>query len=140
MPYRISLTTRNAATNSIVNLFTSGSKIRIYGTTTQPATPETAVPGGSVLLAEIAFAATPFPTATTGTTTDNSLPLTTTIAASGTAAWFRFINGASAALGDVTITTIAVGTGDMLFDNTNFVVGGTVNITDLSITVPMQDT
>jgi hypothetical protein len=137
MPFRISLTERNAGVNGLTGLFTSGSKINIYGTSSQPATPETAVPGPSVLLAQIPFSSTAFITATTGTGIATGLPLTSTVLNSGTAAWFRFINGSSAALGDGTITTTAVGTGDMLFDNTTFVSGGVVNMTDLSITIPM---
>jgi hypothetical protein len=138
MPFRISLTERNAGVNGLTGLFTSGSDINIYSNaTSQPATPETAVPGGSVLLAQIPFSSTAFQTATTGTGIATGLPLSSTVLNSGTAAWFRFVNGSDAALGDGTITTTAVGTGDMLFDNTTFVSGGVVNMTDLSITIPM---
>jgi hypothetical protein len=139
MAYRISLTERNAGVNGITGLFNSGSDILIYSNATSPpaSTPETALPGGSVLLARVPFSSTPFITATTGTGVATGLPLQTTILNSGTAAWFKFVNGSDVALGDGVITTVAVGTGDMLFDNTTFVSGGIVSITDLSISIPM---
>ena len=144
MPYRISLTERNAGVNGLTSLFNKGanpnnSKINIYSNaTSQPATPETAVPGGSVLLASIPFSSTAFQTATTGTGVATGLPLSSTVLNSGTAAWFRFVDGQAspAALGDGSIT-INGGGGDMTFDNITFVSGGTVQMSDLSITVPM---
>jgi hypothetical protein len=141
MAYEISLASRNAAVNALTALYTTTSKIRVYSNaTSKPATPETAVPGGSITLVDVNFAATAFPSASAGSATATGLPgtpLTATIATSGTAGWFRTFNGAGTALGQGTITTTAVGTGDMLFDSTSFVAGGIVNITDFTITVPM---
>ena len=144
MAYRISLTERNAGVNGLTALFNKGAnpnnaKIRIYSNaTSQPATPETAVPGGSVILSDIPFSSTAFSTATTGTGIATGLPLSSTVINSGTAGWFRFFDGAAspAALGDGTVTLTGSG-GDMTFDNVTFVSGGVVNITNLTLTIPM---
>lgn len=144
MAYRISLTSRNAGVDGLTSLFNKGAlpsnaKISIYGTTTQPATPETAVPGGSVLLADVSFSSSAFLASVGGTGVASGLPMEGTVLNTGTAAWFRFYNGAAspAALGDGNITTVASGTGDMLFDNISFVSGGIVRMTALSISIPM---
>lgn len=144
MSYRIALTERNGGVNGITALFNKGgnpsnSTINIYSSaTSQPATPETAVPGGSVLLSQVPFSSTAFQTATTGTGIATGLPLTASVVNSGTAGWFRFFTGASTplALGDGTITLTAA-SGDMTFNNVTFVSGGTVSISALSISIPM---
>ncbi len=144
MAYRISLTERNAAVDGLTALFNKGanpsnSTINIYSTaTSQPATPETAVPGGSVLLAQIPFSSTAFAASAGGTGIANALPIQSSVVNSGTAGWFRFFTGAGtpASLGDGTVT-LNGGGGDMTFDNITFVSGGTVSISNLSISVPM---
>jgi hypothetical protein len=144
MAYRISLTERDAAVNALTGLFNKGanpsnSTINIYSNaSSQPATPETAVPGGSVLLAQIPFSSTAFAASNGGTGLANALPLQSSVVNSGVAGWFRFYTGAGtpAPLGDGTVT-VNGGGGDMTFDNINFVSGGTVSISALSISVPM---
>lgn len=144
MPYRIALVQRNSAVTAVTALFNKGANpsnttIRIYSNaTSQPASPEVAPAGGSVILSEIPFAATAFNAVVTGTGTAAGLPLQAPVLNSGTAGWFRFYTGAStpAALGDGTIT-VNGGGGNMTFDNINFVSGGTVSISGLSITIPM---
>lgn len=145
MPYRISLTERNAGTDGLTSLFNKGAlpsnaKTVIYSNaTSQPATPETAVPGGSVILTELSFSSSAFFASVGGTGVASGLPIAGPVLNSGTAAWFRFYNGAAspAALGDGSITTVASGTGDMLFDSITFVSGGIARITSLSLTIPM---
>jgi hypothetical protein len=144
MAYKIALTQRNAAVLAVTNLFDKGARpavstLRIYSNaTSQPSSPESAVPGGSVLLAQVPLAVDAFADPVTGTGVANSLPLQTPVINSGTAAWFRFYTGEAspAALSDGTVT-VTGGGGDMTFDNVTFVSGGTVSIAGLSITIPM---
>jgi hypothetical protein len=144
MPYRISLTERGAAVSALTGLFNKGanpgpSTINIYSNaTTQPATPETAIPGGSVLLSQIPFSGTAFLAQVNGTATASGLPLQAPVINSGVAEWFLFADGAASPnpLGNGTVSLTGSG-GDMTFDNTTFVSGGIVSITNLSITVPM---
>lgn len=143
MPYRISLTERNAAVNGLTGLFNKGgnpsnSTINIYGSSSQPATPETAVPSSGVLLVKIPFSSSAFANSVGGTGIANALPLQATIINSGTAEWFRFFTGEStpSSLGDGSITISGSG-GDMTFNSIDFISGGTVSISNLSISIPM---
>jgi hypothetical protein len=145
MAYRISFIERNAALNGAGAQFNQGgnpavSSINIYSTaTSQPATPETGVPGGSVLLVNVPFNATAFNSAVSGVMTANALPFSGTVTTTGTAGWFSFITGASGTPPMLSNGTVSVngGSGDMTFDNINFVLNGVVVINGLSISQPM---
>jgi len=142
--YRIAYTERNAALTGATALFNQGgnptvSSINIYSTaTSQPASPEAGVPGGSVLLVNIPFPATAFASPVSGVSTANSLPYSGTVLATGTANWFSFVTGASGTpmLSNGTVS-LNGGSGDMTFDNINFVINGVVLINSLSISQPM---
>jgi len=58
--------------------------------------------------------------------------------ASGTAGWFRAYDSNAVAIVDGDITTTAVGTGDMLLDDTAIVAGGTIAISSWVVNMPTQ--
>ena len=144
MPYRIAVIERTAVIDGLTALFNKGANpnnavIQIYSNaTSQPATPETAIPGGSILLATIPFSSTAFAAAVTATGIANGLPISGSVIADGTPAWFRFLDGQASprALGDGSITLKGSG-GDMTFNNLAWVSGGSAVVTNLSITEPM---
>lgn len=135
--FKIATGLRNALANEITAQIDAGTgvtagQIKIY-TGSQPANPQTAASG--TLLATINLHTPPsFGSASTGTITADTIA-NVTVAASGTAGWFRLLDrdGTTIADGQVTATG---GGGDMTFDNVAFVAGGTVSITSFTITVP----
>jgi hypothetical protein len=144
MPYRIALIERDAIVNAFTALFNKGANpstsfINIYSNaTSQPATPETAVPGGSVLLAQIPFSSAAFAASAGSTGVANALSLHAPVINTGTASWFRCFTGAStpAALADGSVT-LAAASGDMIFDNVNFISGASVVLSNFAVWEPM---
>jgi hypothetical protein len=103
----------------------------------QPATANTAASGtllGTLTLSDPSFGAAT--TASPSVATAAAITSDTNADASGTAGWFRAYTSAGTAVIDGAITTTAVGTGDMLLDDTNIVAGGTIAITSWTISMP----
>ena len=100
-------------------------------TGTKPATPETAATG--TLLATVAISGS-F-TASGGTLTAAD-PASVTVAASGTAGYFRLKTSGGTAKLDGTVTATGSG-GDMQLSTTALVSGGTVDLGVPSFTVPV---
>ena len=131
MAYRLGTTQRNAACDAMVDLMNAG-LIEIY-TGTQPT--NVADAHGSTKLGTCTFNATAFGASSTGTATANAITSDTTADASGTAGWFRIRNsGDSETYAD---GTCGQGSGDLDFDNTTVVAGGTIAISAFTITVPI---
>ena len=101
-------------------------------TGTKPATPETAATG--TLLATVAISGS-F-TASGGTLTAAD-PASVTVAASGTAGYFRLRTSGGTAKLDGTVTATGSG-GDMQLSTTALVAGGTVDLGVPSLTVPVS--
>jgi hypothetical protein len=144
MAFRLGANTNNniraAATNAMVSCVNGGTgnpsgQILIY-TGTQPATPDTS-PSGT-LLVTISFANPAYATANASGAADlaGGTAISATVATSGTAGWFRVIDRAGDDLFDGSCGLSSSGA-DMIFDNVNFVAGGTCTITSLAITTPM---
>lgn len=110
----------------------SGALIRIY-TASRPATPETAI-SGQTLLATITVTGSFNSTGGVLTAAD---PASVTIAASGTAAWFRLLaaSGPTAIL-DGTVTATGGG-GDMTLATLALSSGATLDLGVPTITVPV---
>ena len=84
-------TLRNAKLDAITSQVGGGGKLRIYdNSAAQPAGPGTAVPGGSVLLAEFTLG-TPFAPSSSGGVLSPNIPSNVNGAATGTQAWFRVL-------------------------------------------------
>jgi hypothetical protein len=133
----ISTDLRNRACNVIVDAIDEGStapngylEIR---TGTKPDTPQ--LPAAGSLLATLNFSTTAFGDAVSGVATANTITGDTSIDETGTATWFRIYNRDSIALidGDITLTG---GGGDIEFDDTVFIEGGTALITTLTGVMP----
>lgn len=138
MPTTIATLAAKTGLDAITTLL-NGGNIEIR-TGTQPATVATAATG--TVLGVLPLNATAFGAATTASpsvATANAITSDTTADASGTAGWFRAYRSAgngSTAIIDGTITTTAVGTGQLLLDDTNIVAGGTIAITSWTISMP----
>lgn len=108
-------------------------KLLIY-TGGQPATPETTASG--TLLATLDFAATAF--AASDANASAGLAggaISTTASASGTAGWFRVVDKDAVAIFDGSVGTSGQ---DLNFDVADFVSGGTVTISSLTVSTPMS--
>ncbi len=137
MTVHISTDLRNRACDVIVDAIDEGTaapngylEIR---TDTKPASPQFAATG--TLLATLNFSPEAFGDAVTGVATANTITGDTSIDATGIATWFRIYNRDGAALIDGDVTLIGGG-GDIEFDDTTFVEGGTALITSLTGIMP----
>lgn len=122
---KYSIAQKAAQQNALTTVLGSGALLLIYAGT-QPATPDTAATG-STLLATLTCA-TPFaPTTTTATLTLGTITGANAVAA-GTAAWYRITT--SAANGNVAHIDGTVGTtaSDLILTNTNIAVGQAVSV------------
>lgn len=137
-------TAAKAALDAIVDSLDAGTaatvpKLRIYSGT-QPASPDTAVPTGATLLAEMNLGgATAFGAATTGTggNANHVIANMTTATASdtsanatGTAAWFRAVDQDNAAIIDGSVGT---SNADLTLNNTSITAAQTVQVTDWTV-------
>ncbi len=137
MSLNLSTLGRNVILNAITNLIDAGSaqpngwlEIR---TGNKPTSPQIAATG--TLLAVLPFSNPAFAAAVNGTAQANPIGADTDVDATGIAKWFRIYNRDGQAVwdGDITITN---GTGDIVLDNINFVIHGTVALTSISATMP----
>jgi hypothetical protein len=137
MATRITQAAAKASLDALTALLNGGGYIEIR-TGAQPATANTAASGtllGTLPLTNpTAFGAAT--TASPSVATANAITSDTSADNSGTAGWFRAYTSGAAAVIDGNITTTAVGTGDMLLDDTNIVAGGTIAITSWTISKP----
>lgn len=132
MATRISNDARNGAVEGVTALLDDG-YIEIRSGS-QPAGPSTAATGdllGTLELSDPAFGA-----ASSGSATANAIASDTEADASGIAGWFRAYSSDGDGVIDGSITTTAAGTGDMLMDDVNIVMGGTITISSWTITMP----
>ena len=130
MAIGMSATLRNNRLNDITSRAGANAILRIYSGT-RPAT------GGAetTILAQLTCNATFAPGASGGVLTLNAISSDTSANATGAATWFRLLasDGTTHVL-DGSVTTIAVGTGDMQLDDVNIVLGGTVAISSATVT------
>jgi hypothetical protein len=120
-----------------MNVLANGGKLLFYSGTV-PATADTAITS-QVLQATITPLGAPAFAAASGTTTAsaalNGVPLNTTVSGAGGAASFcRLVTSANAVVQQY---TVGQGTGEIQFDNVTWVTGGTVNLTSLTVQLPV---
>ena len=130
MALGLNTTLRNNMLDEITALAGASAILRIYSGT-QPAT------GGTetTILAQLTCNSTVAPAASSGVLTLNSISSDTSANATGTATWFRILDsGATTAVLDGTVSTVAAGTGDLQLDDTSIVLGGTVAISSATVT------
>lgn len=135
LAFRISAAVASAMANAFTAANDAGTAavIQIY-TTAQPATPETAV-SGQTLLATLTMSATSFPGASSGVLTASTITDDSSADNTGTAAWFRM----STQSGGTAICDGSVGTSsaDMVVNTTSFTSGSTVSCSSCVITMPV---
>jgi hypothetical protein len=106
--------------------------IRIYDdSAARPAGPDTAVPGGSVLLAELPLSPTSAPAASGGVLTFNAITDEDSAPAAGDALWFRVVTSGGTGIIDGDVGTAA---SDLNLNSVSITIGGTVSITSFEIT------
>lgn len=128
---KTSIVARNAALDAIAALANNG-YLRIYDGA-QPATPETAV-SGQTLLAELRMNATAFPAASGGILTANAITSDTVINATGTATWYRLLKSdGTTVLWDGSVGTASA---DMILNAVALVANAQLDISTLTYTMP----
>ncbi len=132
MAYRLSTRARNLGCDAVGDDLNTG-KIRIR-TSTQPTNVGDADSG--TLLATCTFGATAFGASSTGTKTANAITSDTNAAASGTAGHFRLYRSDNTTIHSD--GTCGQGSGDLSFDNSVIVAGGTVAISAFTLTQPIS--
>lgn len=136
MTTNISTEARNAAGNTITSLLNNGSirenpymEIR---TGSKPDSPQATASGA--VLATIEFLSPAFEEFRSGSAPANLVSSVANVVETGVASWFRCYNRDEIAVFDGDITAINGG-GDIEFNNTNFIAGGTITADQLSATV-----
>lgn len=127
-----------ARRNAMLDTFTAGigasPTLRIYDNSVAvPANADTTLPIGSVLLGTCTFSATPFPAASAGSITANTITQDDMADATGTAAYFRILNAA----GTITYAQglCGVSGSDLNLNTVDIVIGGPIAITSLIISI-----
>lgn len=136
---RIAVARRNAALDTFITPANSG-LLRIYDdSAARPADADTAVPGGSILLAELTMNATSFPAASSGTLTANAITDESSAPASGDALWARlFQSNGTTAICDFGVTTSAPSDGtELQLPSLTIAAGQVVSASSLVINFPV---
>lgn len=127
----------DARKNAMLDTFTAGIGsspiLIIYDATGGTPANANAALGSQVLLGTLTFSATPFPAASGGTLTANTITQDTAADATGTAAFYRILNSA----GTVTYAQGSVGTSgaDLNLNTTSIVLNGPISVTALTISI-----
>lgn len=126
-----------AMCDALVDLIDVGGagSLKIYDGT-RAATTDTAV-GAQVLLATLPFSATAFGAATTASpsvATANAITNDSAADATGTATWFRILNGSGTAIMDGNVGTSAA---DLILNTASIVANAVVSITAGTVSVPV---
>lgn len=141
MPIKISIAASIAGCNAVAALLDAAgtdNKLAVYSGTL-PANADAALSGNTKLiefnLADPAFATAVDANGGGTATLDNDPVLTTTALATGTATFFRLVNGAGATViqGDVTDTA---GSGSMKLSSVAVIIGIDVSVVSVTLTLP----
>lgn len=140
MATRIPDAAQNAAVDAVVDRADVGAgaaTLKIY-TGAQPADADTD-PAGT-LLVTITLNDPAFDAAASGSAALDVAPaLSGTAVATGTAGCFAIEDSTGVNILQGDVTTVAVGTGDLLLDNTSITTSQTVNITALTVSIPASE-
>ena len=126
---KISAAAANLACDALVNALEGGT-IKVYSGS-QPATVATAATG--TLLATMTIDASAFPPASGGSSTATNITADSSGDANGTPGYCRFATSGGTDLVDM---SAGVGSGEVNF-NANVSLGGAVDITSLTIAIPL---
>lgn len=134
MALRLSTAARNAACNGIVDLIDAGAaagSVKVYDGS-QPGSV-----GGAYgnLLGTCPFSDPAFGNAATGVATASAITSDTSADASGTALSFTLVDSDGTVVAD---GSCGQGSGDLSFNNSVIVAGGTIAIASFTVTVPIS--
>ena len=135
MAFRLSTDTRNKACDAIVDDIDAGGGAGTIAIRTGSQPTNVGDADSGTLLGTLTFSATAFGASSSGTATANSITSDTNADASGTAGHFRIKDSASNIVAD---GTCGQGSGDLSFDNSVIVAGGTIAISSFTVTVPIS--
>jgi len=130
---KIANASRSAAADGVVDLIDAGAAagvIKVYDGT-QPATPDTAV-SGQTLLVTLTCSDPAVGAASNGVASFNAITAGTAVA-TGTASWARIEDSDGNVVADATVGTSGA---DINLDTTSIVSGGEVGVTSLTYTAP----
>jgi hypothetical protein len=130
----MALTLSAAAANAMgdaLGALLNGGHVHLY-TSPRPATVDTAITT-QTLLAAPTFGNPAFASAVAGVITANALTADASAAASGTAAWFRAVTSAGAAVCDGSVGT---SNADCILSSTTIIAYGSISVTSCVLTVP----
>jgi hypothetical protein len=131
----MALARRNEALDAIRDNF-NGALMRVYSGT-RPTNADTAL-SGNTLLAELTLNATAFPAASGGVLTANAITGDTSADNTGTASFVRiFESDGTTPICDLSVSTVAAGTGEVQFPTLEFTAGVAVNVSSFTITYPV---
>lgn len=135
MAYRLATDTRNKACDAIVDDIDAGAGAGTVAIRTgaQPTNVDDADTG--TLLGTLPFSDPAFGNSATGTATANAITSDTNADNSGTAGHFRIKDSTPAIHSD---GTCGQGSGDLSFDNSTIVAGGTIAISSMTVTQPIS--
>ena len=133
MAVQNSVAVRNAQADAWETAIGTGARLRIY-TGSPPANCAAARSG--TLLVEYTLASDWAGAASSGAKTLNSLPLSTTASAAGTAGYYSIMDSAGTTCHEQGTITATGGGGDLTLDNTSIASGQTVNVTGFTKTWP----
>lgn len=136
MAFRLSTTCRNGGCDGIVDACEGGTPpavLKVYDGA-QPAT-VAGNPSGT-LLGTLTFTNPAFGAASVGVATASAITSDTSADASGTAGHFAIYTGT--ALTPLADGTCGQGTGDLSFDNSVIVAGGTIAVSSFVVTLPIS--
>lgn len=130
MTVSLSTLARNGELDAITTALGSSPLLRIYNGSA-PATAGTAL-SGNTKLAELAMSATPFPAASAGVLTANSITTESSADSTGTASFYRLYKSD----GTTCVAQGSVGTSasDLNLNTTSIVAGGPVAVTSFTYT------
>lgn len=138
--FKISTAVRNAGCDAMVDLIDAGTGAGTIKIRTGSPPTNVGDASSGTLLGTLTFSATAFGAASTGVATASAITSDSSADASGDAGHFRIYAGAA---GDT--SALAQGTAgnsgdtpDMTFDNKSIVAGGTIAISSMTWTVPIQ--
>lgn len=138
--FKISTAARDAACNGLVDRVDAGTGAGTIAIRTGAPPTNVADASSGTLLGTLTFSATAFGASSSGTATAAAITSDTSADASGDAGYFRVYQGAAGdTAADWQGTAGNAGdTPDMTFDNKSVVAGGTIAISSMTLTVPIQ--
>lgn len=135
--FKISTAARNAACNAIVDLIDAGAGAGTCAIRTGAPPTNVSDADSGTLLGTLTFSDPAFGNASTGVATASSITSDTNADASGIAGHFRVKDSDANTIFQGT-AGVSGDTPDMVFDNATIVAGGTIAITSMTVTVPIQ--